>query len=358
MLQTASFVCFLLFWAFLVQGGLNVRSPRRDSIYSQEGLSKIADIFSSHATSSGPPSPAPGGNITLIADGFVWAENLIFDDFDNLWVTDNMQGILFKITKDSSNGAISKMPWLTGFNSLGLLGLATGPNTTIFFVGHTKATGKTLNSFDVHIPNVWKVISTTATVGNGLVYVSETDTLFSASEAGFTPNEGRVYFVNNATRGVPPTNAPTLQSGLNDCDGLFRDEKTNFLYMSEVITATLYVYNLSANPMETTHRPIRTFHAPNMTMLDDMCIVQAIQGTSVTSPSIIAADFWTGNIVAFGVDGMTPGSYVATGMTNPTSVRRPKQGSVWDNGRNVFVTEGGNFFEKIRRVWEVTLPAM
>jgi hypothetical protein len=348
---------FLLFiFALAWSSGARNLGASSHSIYTPEGMSRISKERGELVTGVlSDPSAAPGGNLTLVADEFIWAENLIFDDFGNLWVTDLYQGIVFKITKDAVTGVITKTPWLSGFISL--LGLATGPKTTIFFVGKTSKTGETLNFFDVNIRNNWTVVAQTSSLGNGLVYVAETDMLFSASEAFFVPNEGRVFFVENVTHGTPQRTAQLLQSGLNDCDGLFRDDRTNLLYMSEVLTATLYVYNLSADATST-HLPVRTFRAPNMTMLDDMCIVQAIKGTAVSSPSIIAADFWTGNVVAFDVGGTNPGTYVATGIANPTSVRRPKSGSVWDNGRNVFITEGGNFFEKTRRVWELTLPAL
>ena len=336
--------------AFALIAHCDAIKASRHSIYTPEGLANLGKILPS----------VPGqlsGNLTLIADEFIWAENLIFDDFGNLWVTDLFQGIIFKISKDSATGAITKTPWITGFEKL--LGLATGPKTTIFFVGVVSSSNMTLSAFDVNTPNASRIIAQTDSCGNGLVYSAASDVLYSASEADFIPFLGRVFYAQNVSHGTPLREAQKLQSGLNDCDGLFLDENTNLLYMSEVLTATLYVYNLTSNPtagnLQST--PIRTFHAPNMTMLDDMCIVQSIDNTSVKTPSIIAADFWTGKIVAFDVSGQVAGSALATGIANPTSVRRPKKGSVWDNGRNVFITEGGNFFGKTRRVWELTLPA-
>ena len=304
---------------------------------------------------SGLPS---GANLTLIADGFTWVENLIFDDFGNLWVTDLFDGIVYRITRDPSTHVATRTVWLTGFHKC--LGLARGPGTTIFFVGIYADSNCTLSSFDANVPNVSKIVAYTGTSdGNGLVYDAATDTLYTTSEGGFIPFFGRVFVVPHVSSYSAPPNALDYQVGLNDCDGLFLDLATNLLYMSEVVTGTVYVYNTTQSPTgKDGATPVRQFHAPNMSTLDDMCIVHGMPWGLKIADAVVAADWLLGNVVAFDVSGAAPGVILAKGFANPTSVRRPLKGSVWDNsGRSLYVTEGGCQGAAGCGVWELT-PAL
>ena len=302
------------------------------------------------------PAPAPMptfGNLTLIADGFNWAENLIFDQFGNLWVTEMKRGELYRITKDAANPHQYKsVVWVQGFARI--LGLALDRlGTSLYMVAELTGHTTSIVLIDIFTANNYSVVAFTDTIGNGLVYDVAHDTLYTACEYDFIPYLGRILAVQNISkRQQTPPQATIFVDGLSSADGLFLDRKTMKMYASEVLLGKVLVYDLLAGPT-----PILTYQAPNMTTLDDMCITRDLSPNA--EAIIFAADFYEGNVVAFYENGTGPSAFVASGILNPTSVRRPPPGSPWDNGRNLFITEGGPLLfvgTKNRRVWELTLP--
>lgn len=307
---------------------------------------------------------APTGNLTLLADGFTWAENLWFDGFGGLWVTDDMAGKIYKLTRTNWTAPVTKTLWLEGFkNALGLQNVFGQPNLmlavvklpdgkcTSFDGKSSNTNGGALITFDINTPNNYTVAICTPVLGNGLSVntANGKGTIYSANEGDFIPTKGIVFESNPRTE-----MSQTFDSNLDAADGVFLDQMTQTLYISEVLKGMIRVYNVSGGQKTF----LNQYNGPSCKMIDDFCIAYTTPtGTNSSSPFMFAADFWNGNVVAFAADGSGPGTILATGLQSPTSVRQGR-GVGWDNPRSVFVTEGGGFIpalQKNRRVWELHL---
>jgi len=311
-------------------------------------LSFVSAAMFSLTVMAANPQGLNGANLTEVISGFNWAENMVFDNDDNFWITDDFGGALYRLRRGDANRTF----WVGGFkNALGLAFNAASPQCLLMAVCITSGNCSILN-VSTAVPNVYTILTETQGVPNGLVWDARGATVVWTTEGDFVPGEGVIYTYSMGTCSVA-----VLEKGLNAADGLFLDNATGLLYASEVVAGNVLVFNSTRSNLQ----PVKKFKAPNMTMLDDFCIVRDI--SSLYGPgygAFVGADWWAGNVVAFGIDtpsGLTPGTVWATGLTAPTSVRRPPKGSAWDTGNNVFVSEGktaGLFGGG--RVWELSLP--
>lgn len=311
-----------------------------------------------------PKAPAqPSGNLTLVADGFTWAENLWFDGAGGLFVTDDMAGIIYKLVRPSGTGKATKTPWISGFSfCLGLYSVFNRQHQMYAVVKFNPKAGQPLCNgssygiirFDTRTPNTYVQAACTEQIGNGLAVntANGRGTIYTASEGNFIPGRGLVYDIDVQ---VAPARVATLADKLTAADGAFLDQRTQLLYVSEVLTAEILVFNVSARPIALVAR----YKAPGCKMVDDMCIAYVSPTTARPSarPFLYAADFWAGSVVAFAADGSGAGTVLATGLQQPTSVRQGR-GQGWNNPRSLFITEGGGLlpaWQKDRRVWELHL---
>lgn len=309
------------------------------------------------------------GNLSVVADGYVWIENIWVNPNSNLseqvsdtnsWAlffSDSFRGEAVRVSR-GAQGNYNTQLWLTGFYRV--LGFAPSPNASeLFAVGWTTATQYNIIAFSVNTPQQWRIVATTPLGGNGLGFDPRTQVLFTATEGEFIPTNGFVYSMNMS--GV--LNSPSAQSapavfdfGLTAADGLWVDGDARLLYVSEVLNATIRRYNLTnAAPNGGRAALINSYHAPGLDMLDDFSVTASFcqSGTS----TMFGADFWAGKVFAFSADGSrVNATELVSGLYSPTSVRyATKQ----DGTRSLFISEGGGIdeFMNNRRLWELTLDA-
>lgn len=300
------------------------------------------------------------GNLTLVADGYTWIENIFFDNQGAMYFSDSFEGKVMRVTRASATGgAFVSETWLSGFGRV--LGFAlTEDETEMFAVAWLSKTEYNIIAFSLSTPQTYRVLATTEYSGNGLGLDAATNILFTASEGDFIPGNGRVYAMNmtgivNASNG-PQATVQLFDDGLDAADGLWIDHTRRIMYVSEVLNATVRMYNLSLAHAGAAAALFGQYKAPGMTMLDDFSVSSAYCSSGIDT--MFGADFWAGNVVAFPSDGSDPSSSVvlASGLFNPTSVR-PGRGSGFTNGRTLYVSEGGGLdaLTTNRRLWQLTL---
>jgi len=159
-----------------------------------------------------------------------------------------------------------------------------------------------------------------------------------------------VYEVN------PQTGAVTsIMSKLWAADGAWIDQTRSLLYVSEVLSGTVIIYDLIGR------KEVANYNAP-LRMLDDFTL-------SPDGTILYGADFWNNTIVEFASNGKGPGRILLSGvrrnqlqqasltsflqLKSPTSAR-------FGNGygfknTSLYVTEGGGIFASTtdRRVLEI-----
>lgn len=314
-----------------------------------------------------PHNATPTGNLTELAGGFVWAENIWFDGRGGLYISEDSRGEIYKLTRPSYTGPVTKQLWLSGFSHVLGIQNVLGSDDLMYAVVEFKTpcvvsgiqsttpNTTTLNGmivFNTSTPGEYTTFVCTIEIGNGLA-VNQNDgrgTLYSPSEVDFLPKQGLWYAIDPVTRDVV-----TAASGLFSADGAYLDQAAQLLYVSEVILGNILVYNVSragAYPL------ISTYHAPGCVMVDDFCVLNVDPaGQPSTAPYLFAADYWSGAVIAFPADGTGEHVVLASGLQAPTSVRGGF-GPGWDNPRSLYVSEGGGFLpsQNTRHVWELHLP--
>jgi hypothetical protein len=306
----------------------------------------------------------PQGNLTLLADGFTWAENLFFSGDGGLFVADDMVAAIYRLTRETDAGPAKKETWLTGFKrALGMSNVFGQENQLYAVVELSSGScvsfdGKSSNdhgaaiiSFSTQVPNNFTIAVCSEVLGNGFAVNDQNGlgTIYTANEGGFIPSKGLVLQIE-------PSNEISIlfDQNMDSADGVFLDQKTQLLYVSEVIQGLIRVYNVSQGQ----NTLLKQYHAPNSKMIDDFCIAYKLwDGQNSSIPFMFAADFWNETVMVFPADGSGPGRVLASGFYSPTSVRVGR-GKGWNTPNSVYVTEGGGFIpslQKNRRVWELHL---
>ena len=291
-------------------------------------------------------SELPLLNIT----GFTWAENLAFDTTpgrSQLYVSDAGTGTIWKIYLNSAGDAYQKAA-LAQFSRTN--GLQMSANSTYLYANVMVENSDKSTYFAVATVNPalstnnWKILSQIPLMGNGLALHEVTSLLYLTYEGNEIPGAGKVYMVDTLGQ-IPVTE---VVSGLQGTDGCRIDPLNHWLYISDVVAATLNVYQLPTSRSQATANLtlVAHFKAPGMKFLDDFALDWQ-QGL------IFGADFATGRVVRFPSTG-TPstGTVVASGLLNPTSVQIGTGASF--NHTSIYVTEGGGVphFNTDRRVIE------
>lgn len=302
----------------------------------------------------------PTGNLTELASGFIWAENIWFDGLGGMYVSEFARGEVYKLTRPSFDGPVTKQLWLSGFTHvLGInevWGSAGLMYAVVRFTDSCPGSSNTSTGiviFNASTPQTYEALACTAPdqIGNGLAVNTRNGfgTLYSPSEGDFVPGRGLVYAVDPAARSV--TEAVT---GLFSADGAFLDQSTQLLYVSEVALGNIRIYNVSHDG---SYLLVSSYHAPGCEMVDDFCVLYKNASAAPTSsPHMFSADYAKGSVVSFAADGSGEPTILATGLLSPTSVRSGS-GPGWDNPSSLFVSEGGGYTEADakRRVWELHL---
>lgn len=296
------------------------------------------------------------GNLTLVSSGYSWVENIFFDHRGAMYFSESVRGEIYRVTQTASGDFVTQL-WLSGFKRC--LGFSlTQSGAEMFAVAWTGSSTYNIIVFSIDVPNQFRVIATTPTSGNGLGLDRATNVLYTTTEGEFLPDAGKIFAMQVSGVAVNTSSNATVRifaEALEAADGLWIDEDTRVMYMSEVLNATVRLYNLSRASEGADAAFMYAYKAPGMTMLDDMSVTSAYCTSNTTM--LFAADFWAGNIVATPADGSGAATVLVEGLFSPTSVR-PGVG-VWrpEGARTLYITEGGGVFswETSRRVWQLTL---
>jgi hypothetical protein len=302
------------------------------------------------------------GTLTLVAQGYVWIENIFFDGRGAMFFSDSFRGEAVRVTPSSANETeYETSVWLSGFHRI--LGFAlTQDNSEMYAVAWLSPSDFKIIAFNLSVPETWRVVSTTELSGNGLGLDVATNTLYTASEGDFIPGQGVVYSMNMSVvvgNSTAHEATPLLfDHGLTAADGLWIDHATRIMYVSEVLNATVRRYDLTnASPQGGRAAMINQFTAPGMAMLDDFSVTSDYCVTATTT--MFGADFWAGSVFAFPADGSSSNSTeLVRGLFNPTSVRPGGVGFSGDD-RTLFISEGGGIDKDManRRLWKLTLDS-
>lgn len=199
-----------------------------------------------------------------------------------------------------------------------------------------------LVSVSIDHPNQFTPLVKTPVMGNGLALHYATGLFFTANEGKFVPGKGVVYEIN-----VPKNQTTEAVRFLNAADGVQIDQTNNWVYVSEVRSATMLRYALVNSTLTLESK----FVVPGVASVDDFCLLN--NGTQIA-----AADFTNGQVVQFNSDGSSKSNTVVIShLVSPTAC---KVGSGPQfNNQDLFITEGGGKLVYVhdRRVLEAPFIA-
>lgn len=294
----------------------------------------------------------------LVISGFTWAENLAFDGYGSLFVTENHRGELWRINLCRAGTAYCSVRQLSdGFSAFG--GLQIPPEGKIVYAGATLEDGTTAVISTASVPEnppTYTIVSKTRRQPNGMACDWTTQTLYYTLE-GNTTESGRLMSVDLKT-GIEST----LHTDMNGADGIWFDEPTNLLYVGLLTEKMVAVFNVS-NPATAPSFLVGKFAALNSLgathMLDDITLLKSTDASSLGHTMLLGADWLSSELQQFSLDGTQiqsiPPPPGIDKFYQLTSVRWGK-GPGFDPN-SVYVTEGGGMFDKQtnRRVIQVPM---
>ncbi len=287
----------------------------------------------------------------LNVDGFSWAENLCFDGLGGLFVSDAVFGRLVRISFDAqARNYTSSIHVTKGFKQFG--GLAATPD------GHNLYAAAI---FEDKSHGIILTPTKPAMVGQQdyTVLTQKLDELCNGMQ--LVPGDNAIYGTSETgtlTRiDITTGEHSIISSGeLLKPDGLWYDEKTNLLFIGELVTKKMRVFDVATKSLIPTYfdgvSMIGAIH-----LIDDLMVVGEVDRNNLGATKIVAAD-WTGRqVVEFAMDGswhktITPPEGIK--FNEPTSVRLGK-GPGFDKN-SYYITEGGGIDRKFtnRRVLQLT----
>jgi len=274
------------------------------------------------------PCCLASAKVTVISENKAWLENLVMEpSSDNLFMSELKFGRVWRV-HGFSNGTYSESMWLSGFTST--LGLTRDISKIgiLYGVGMKNNTNVVFR-FSDEVPNNFTIIANLPKdrLGNGFGCHYATGKLYTSSEGNFEPGTGSVYEIDPATGAVV-----TLTTKMWAADGLWIDQDRHLLYVGQLFSATVFVWNLTGTPEFIGE--LSGFGG----FLDDFTLAK--DGT------VIAGCDWSGNkIIQFNAvptnGTVSPVVVVGDGVVHPTSAR-------WGLGpagdpfaaTSLFVTEG------------------
>lgn len=289
----------------------------------------------------------------LNVDGFAWAENLAFDGLGGLFISEAVSGQLWRISYDiQSKNYTSSIHITKGFKQFG--GLSVTPDGHSIYAG-VIFSDKTYGIINTSTKPVligqlqqdYTIITQDMEhLCNGMMLVPNDNAIYGTSETGSLTRidllTGKHYDVTN---------------DLLKPDGLWYDEKTNLLFIGELVTKKMKVFNVTSQTLLPTYydavSSIGKIH-----LIDDLMVIsENVDINNLGATKIVAAD-WTGRqVIEFTMDGswhkiITPPEGIT--FNEPTSVRKGK-GFGFDSN-SYYITEGGGIDRKFtnRRVLQLT----
>lgn len=271
---------------------------------------------------------------TLNIDGFAWAENLAFDGIGGLYVSEAVRGQLWRISLDKSGANYTSEVYITkGFKQFG--GLApTGDGKLLYAaaVFEDKSFGilSTSTTPSKVGPQPYNILTKEMShLANGMALVEADNALYSTSESGTLSridlSTGKEVFIT---------------TDLAKPDGLWYDTTSGLLFVCELVTKRMKVYNVKEGKFSEYYA--FASQLGELHLIDDISLVSGVDSQQLDSTLIVGAD-WTGRqIVEMSLDGKIVKSVpVPEGITlfEPTSIRRGK-GPGFDSN-SFYITEGG-----------------
>ena len=306
------------------------------------------------ASIAAPPPPLPA-NVSVVAGGFSWVENICFDSSANgsMYASERLRGQLLAITSSAAAGgngtgngtnAYTSTVLLEGMWKL-LLGCVVDAARfpgTVFVVGVLLNGSHVLAAVPVQTPTKWEVVAFTAHTGNGIRIHEATGRVYTSTEGTFLPGSGAVYEIDPSVRPWGGA-ASVLVDRLAPADGLWIDQARALLYVGLLPSSNVWTYNLTAR------RALGTFgglkHSGCKLLLcamDDFTL-------DPDNTSVVVGAAWTDDSVrSFPTFSPTAGFGQRTllkGVQRPTSVR-------WGSGvggfaaSSLFISEGGSLGDK------------
>ena len=203
-----------------------------------------------------PPLPA---NVSVVAGGFSWIENLCFDGAGgSMFASERLRGQLLQVRASGGGGGggYNTTVLLEGMWKL-LLGCVVDSVRfpgTVFAVGELLNGSHVLAAVPVAAPSGWSIVAFTAHCGNGIRIDEVTGRIYTSTEGAFLPGTGAVYEIDPSARpwGGP---ARVLVDGLAPADGLWIDQAASTtallppqrtLYVGLLPSSRVWAYDLAA----------------------------------------------------------------------------------------------------------------
>ena len=289
----------------------------------------------------------------LEVSGFSWVENIVFDGHGNLWASEATLGQLWRVHLTEDGSAWNKTLVLEGFRHVDGLAV-TDDGTTLYAIAqwHNQShAGEALVvsvQTDTLAVNDYSVVAVTPELPNGMKRNLVTGKLYLTVEGPeFLPTQGKAYEVD-----IESGKVTVILKDFFWSDGIAMDHPQQLLYIGELMTGKIYMYNMSSGEAQ------GFFHdgldADQLQWLDDFFVDN-------DCTSIVGAGYSEGVLVRFqaGVDTHPNATVLATGLTNPTAVLWGPLGdesaAAGFRSTSLYVTEGGGFTDKVvnRRIVEV-----
>jgi hypothetical protein len=294
----------------------------------------------------------------IVATGFSWAENLAFSSTENnyfMWVTDATRGELWKVGVNQSSTDSSTKYYqelylskngITKFEGLFTLGTTVYAGATLDDGSHAIVTVPIPSS-----PNTYKVFAKVSKQPNGMVHDAGAGIIYYTDAGGLGSSSGALYAVNEAT-----LEETTVKDGLDGADGLWLDRETGKLYLGQLTSKKIVVFDTSSGMAQYLgeYKGLNSLGFGHM--LDDFTLYSYCSSAEYSCSQLLGADFEGKGLHIFGTDGQS-----ITDVSPPagikfnqiTSVRRGGGGGFDPN--SFFVTEGGGATShaKDRRVIEI-----
>jgi hypothetical protein len=199
------------------------------------------------ATGEAAPPPPLSANVSVVASGFSWIENLCFDGAGgSMFASERLRGQLLAVN-GTAGGGYTTTVLLEGMWKL-LLGCVVDSTRfpdIVFVVGELLNGSHVLAAVPVRAPSRWAIVALTPHCGNGIRIHEATGLLYTSTEGTFLPGSGAVYEINPSVRPWGGQ-AKVIGQGLEPADGLWIDQALATLYVGLLPSSKVWTYNLTS----------------------------------------------------------------------------------------------------------------
>jgi hypothetical protein len=225
-------------------------------------------------------------------------------------------------------------------------GLQVTPDGSVIYAGVTfddKSKGIVKAFTAAGKENQWTLVAKTTHQPNGMA-ADWTEGVLYCTDEGTGDKEGGTVFAVNITDGT----SKVAMSGVSGADGCWLDVENSLLYVGELLTMKIWVYNVKTKSVVGQYPGASSATSSGLHMLDDITLHSSgTNADDIGKTLLYGADFTGKQIVQFSLDG----SFVERvslsselDLYEPTSVRYGK-GPGFDS-ESLYITEGGGATKK------------